>query len=327
MSRGRSREAPRPLKVYLEFAEGRFIRGFPPQGVWRPLSPRRGAEKSGPAGTFMPNQSWPLPENVTILSQRFFVEFNQSEVGRTARPSAAIIPENLGDSLMKPVGILLVVTLLLPFHLFALAQTPPAQDPQDDEVVRVESQEVKLDVVVKDKRGRPVKDLKPTDFEVYEDGVRQQIQSFRFVTRETAPGSGSGEERRDNKTAPPPAPSGPSTPGVIALVFDRLAPEARSLARKAGLAYAEGSMASGDFTGVFLIDQSLRTVQSFTDNAELVKQAINHATSATPSSYASNAAKVRTMADRSVALDRQGGEPLVGVVPPPPQHGAPAAPG
>jgi VWFA-related protein len=208
----------------------------------------------------------------------------------------------------KFLGTLLTVASLLPFQNLAPAQTPAQQAPRDDEeVVRVESQEVKLDVVVKDKRGRPVKDLKATDFEVYEDGVRQQIQSFRFVTREEgAPASPGAAPLKDNgaPTTAPPA-SGPSTPGVTALVFDRLSPEARSLARKAGLSYAQGGMAGGDFTGVFVIDQSLRTLQSFTDDSELVKQAIDRATGAAPSSYGSSAARVRDMAERSVALDQQ----------------------
>ena len=205
---------------------------------------------------------------------------------------------------MKPVGILLVVTLLLPFPSLALAQTPARQAPQDDEeVVRVESQEVKLDVVVKDKRGRPVKDLKAADFEVFEDGVRQQIQSFRFVTREGEPAAGPGPGGKvDAGTTTPP---GPSTPGVIALVFDRLSPEARHLARKAGLSYAQNGMAGGDFTGVFSIDQSLRTQQSFTDDAGLVKQAIERATGAAPAGYTSSAGRVRDLADRSAALDQQ----------------------
>jgi len=205
---------------------------------------------------------------------------------------------------MKPVGILLVVTLLLPFQSLALAQTPAQQAPQDDEeVVRVESQEVKLDVVVKDKRGRPVKDLKAADFEVFEDGVLQQIQSFRFVTREDAPDAGPSPGRKvDAGTAPP---AGPSTPGVIALVFDRLSPEARHLARKAGLSYAQNGMAGGDFTGVFSIDQSLRTQQSFTDSPELVRQAIERATGAAPSSYGSSAARVRDLTERSASLDQQ----------------------
>src|SRR2546421_7337116 len=70
------------------------------------------------------------------------------------------------------------------------AQTTPNRE-QQEEVVRVGSNEVVLDAVVRDKKGRVVKDLSPSDFEVYEDGVRQDVTSFRLVTRgagATAPG-------------------------------------------------------------------------------------------------------------------------------------------
>ena len=77
-----------------------------------------------------------------------------------------------------------------------------------DEVIRVRSNEVRLDVVVKDKKGRPIKDLKATDFEVLEDGVPQKVESFRFVTREALPNVA---EKKDNEspeagTTPPPDP-------------------------------------------------------------------------------------------------------------------------
>src|ERR1044071_211307 len=153
----------------------------------------------------------------------------------------------------KSVVALLVVALLLPFYGPAAAQNP-----QDEDVVQVSSQEVKLDVVVKDKRGRPVKDLKEGDFEIYEDGVRQQIRSFRFVSSESGTVR-NGAEAKTGGAESTAAPSPSATPGVIALVFDRLSPEARGLARKAGLAYTQEGMARGDYTGVFGIDQSLRT--------------------------------------------------------------------
>jgi VWFA-related protein len=205
--------------------------------------------------------------------------------------------------------LLLVIILSLPFQCSVHGQTPSPQG-QDDEVLRVRSNEVKLDVVVKDKKGRPVKDLKDTDFEIYEDGSLQRIESFRFVTRE---GSNDGNpsqktDRREDKpeTTPQVATTAKTTtPGVTALVFDRLSPEARNLARKAGLAYAQEGMAGGDFTGVFGIDQSLRTLQLFTDDQDLVKQAIERATGSSTSTYASSAAKVRDLSDRNIALDQE----------------------
>jgi VWFA-related protein len=209
------------------------------------------------------------------------------------------------------LSLLLLLIVSLGNYPLAVAQTPAPQQ-HDDQVVRVRTTEVALDVVVKDKKGRPVKDLTPADFEVYEDGVRQHIESFRFVLREATPPS--SPEHKENKTQPAASPTAPtttttitgsSTPGVIALVFDRLSPEARALARKAGLAYVQEGMAAGDFTGVFGIDQSLRTLQPFTDNPELVKQAVERATGTATSTYVSSAARRNDLSERSEGLDQQ----------------------
>ena len=181
----------------------------------------------------------------------------------------------------------------------------PVYGQQDDDVVRVRSNEVRLDVVVTDKRGRQIKDLKVTDFEVLEDGVPQKVESFRFVTRESAPATSETKNNPSTGGTITPGPAKRSTPSVTALVFDRLSPEARALARKAGLAYAQEGVGAGSFTGIFGIDQSLRTVQSFTDDAQLIKDAVERATSTATSTYASGGAKIRENTDRSLSLDQQ----------------------
>src|SRR5215213_2026443 len=78
---------------------------------------------------------------------------------------------------------LLFFALVVAPALPCLAQR---QDPRDEEVITVGSNEILLDAVVKDKKGHVVKDLKPSDVEVYEDGVRQEVKSFRLVTRGAA---------------------------------------------------------------------------------------------------------------------------------------------
>jgi VWFA-related protein len=178
-------------------------------------------------------------------------------------------------------------------------------EPQNqDDVVRFRSNEVQLDIVVKDKKGRPVKDLKAVDFEVLEDGVLQKVESFRFITREAPPPRSEAKSTAPTPaTTPPPAKR--STPAITALVFDRLSPEARALARKAGLAYAQEGMTSGGFTGVFGIDQALRTFQTFTDDALLVKDAVEHATGTAISSSGADAARIRANVERSGNLDQQ----------------------
>jgi len=205
------------------------------------------------------------------------------------------------------VFVTILLTIAVTFFPLRLVngQEPSPQKP--DEVLRVRTNEVRLDIVVKDKKGHTVKDLTPADFEVLEDGVSQRIQSFGFVNREAPANSdpnrnAGGKESQPETSLTPPR---RTTPGVTALVFDRLSPEARSLARKAGVAYAQEGMAAGDFTGVFRIDQTLNTVQPFTDNSELVKAAIENAATAAPSNYVSGAQKIRDLADRNGVLGQQ----------------------
>ena len=45
---------------------------------------------------------------------------------------------------------------------------------------------VRVDVIVTDRQGNPVADLKQTDFEVLEDGKPQAIETFRLVKIDTA---------------------------------------------------------------------------------------------------------------------------------------------
>ncbi|HLL73929.1 MAG TPA: VWA domain-containing protein [Pyrinomonadaceae bacterium] len=69
--------------------------------------------------------------------------------------------------------------------LAALAPAPRAQQQQqpqqDDEIITVESNLVRLNVGVADRRGAPVLNLSQQDFVVYEDGVRQTIRNFEPV--------------------------------------------------------------------------------------------------------------------------------------------------
>jgi VWFA-related protein len=61
--------------------------------------------------------------------------------------------------------------------------TPAAQQPAnpDQPVFRTGINTVRVDVIVSDKQGNPVADLKQSDFEVFEDGKPQKVEAFRLV--------------------------------------------------------------------------------------------------------------------------------------------------
>ena len=175
----------------------------------------------------------------------------------------------------------LVIVALASACLPALAQSAQNKE-QQEEVVRVGSNEVVLDAVVRDKKGRVVHDLTASDFEVYEDGVRQDVTSFRLVTRGATEGgnkTGAAGENKAGAAAKPDAATGRGVErvGAAALVFDRLSPESRVRARQAALAYLGGGLTPQDLVGVFGIDLSLRVYQRFTNNEQLLRQAIERA--------------------------------------------------
>jgi VWFA-related protein len=60
-------------------------------------------------------------------------------------------------------------------------QPAPAAQEQPRPVIRRGINYVGVDVIVTDRQGNPVLDLTPEDFEVFEDGERQQVESFQLI--------------------------------------------------------------------------------------------------------------------------------------------------
>lgn len=184
---------------------------------------------------------------------------------------------------------LLILSLVFP-PLAAVCGQTPAQNPtnaaRQEDRLRISSTEVALDVVVRDKKGHAVTDLTADDFEVLEDGARQPVESFKLVTRRAArPGAGKGETPAAN-TATPAGPARPAVEkrndpdigvSVVALVFDRLSPDARKRANDAALSYIGDSAPLSSFVGVFAINLSLVPLQNYTTDFNLVKNAVERA--------------------------------------------------
>ncbi len=70
----------------------------------------------------------------------------------------------------------------------AFSQTPSATPPKnDDDVVKISTTLIQLDVIVTDKKGNQVTDLKPEDFKIYENGKQQDISNFSYIFRAVMP--------------------------------------------------------------------------------------------------------------------------------------------
>ncbi len=76
-----------------------------------------------------------------------------------------------------------VFTLGLVFFSNAFSQTPVPTPPDlEEEVVRITTTLIQMDAVVTDKKGKQVTDLTADDFEIFENGKKQKITNFAYVT-------------------------------------------------------------------------------------------------------------------------------------------------
>jgi VWFA-related protein len=151
-----------------------------------------------------------------------------------------------------------------------------------------------VDVVVRDRSGEPVTDLAPDEIEILEDGVIQEIGSFtpifkganRAASVASPALAGRAAAETGAASAAPAAPSGTPVPGaaavaaaaaapgeVLALIFDRLTPEARTLVYRAALAYTEGN-SEDKLMAVYGIDLGLVPYQPFTRDLGKVRTAV-----------------------------------------------------
>lgn len=145
------------------------------------------------------------------------------------------------------------------------AQKPPA--------VRAGTTAIVVDVIVRDGKGAPVTGLTKNDFELFENGVRQEIGDVTVVGS-AKPNQPSSQTSTSVAVAPVSTAAGtPQAPRFTALVFDRLSPEARAAAYKGALA-AVDAMHDGDYVAVYVADLSLVTIQNYTNDREKVRSAV-----------------------------------------------------
>lgn len=201
-------------------------------------------------------------------------------------------------------------TFDISFAASGLAQEPVETQQSDNERVTITASEVQVDLVVKDKKYRLVKDLAPGDVEVYEDGVRQELKSLRLVSGETVGGADAARPQgaANGTGARPGAPA--LSANAVALVFDHLSTESRQMAYEAALAYSETGRSSNDFVGVFITGLSLNVVQPYTKDSKLIRVALDKVgtqVGALAEGSRSSKEQMREVTDRMIELDRAMG--------------------
>jgi VWFA-related protein len=159
--------------------------------------------------------------------------------------------------------------------LLSAIQASPQQAgaPEPGPTIRQTVQEIVLDVVVRDGRGRVVKNLKPGDLEVFENGQPQEIRSFKLINGRDVLLS------KSKSTAKPGAtPANPlKATNLICIVFANLDPYTKKYAVDAVTEFLKSPLEPDTWVAVFNLDSQLTVLHPFTNNRNEILQAANKA--------------------------------------------------
>ena len=153
----------------------------------------------------------------------------------------------------------------------------PAPSPRDSDVVKITTTLIQIDVTVKDRDGKTVRDLRPDEIKIYENGEEQEVSNFSFVSN-----ARSGEEvakppaSKDNVPLPPSALKAANVRRTIALVVDdlTLSFESTYQVRRALKKFVDEQMQDGDLVAIIRTGAGIGALQQFTNDKRQLYAAI-----------------------------------------------------
>ena len=159
----------------------------------------------------------------------------------------------------------------------ALAQTPKPAPTTEPDVVKITTSLIQLDVSVTDRKGNPIRDLKPEEVEIYENGKKQPVTAFSFVSsvREATE-----QARPQPGTVSVPAPPSTLRPDqvrrTVALIVDDLSLSFESTyhTRRALKKFVDEQMQEGDLVAIIRTGAGVGALQQFTSDKRMLYAAI-----------------------------------------------------
>ncbi len=172
--------------------------------------------------------------------------------------------------------IILAPIFIVVLALSAISQTP-TPTPPDDDVVKISTTLIQLDVTVTDSKGKVVTGLKPEDFEVYENGEKQKITNLSFVS--SVREKNEPIKNPNDKTAVPIPPTELKADQIrrtFALVVDDLSLSFESAyqVRRALKKFVDEQMQDGDLVAIIRTGAGIGALQQFTSDKRQLYAAI-----------------------------------------------------
>ena len=175
----------------------------------------------------------------------------------------------------------LIFTFLISLASGIIAQTvQPTPPPQDDDVVKISTSLIQLDVTVTDRSGKPITDLRADEMEIYENGEKQEITNFSFISSIRQQKVEGGKKQKDPASVAVPVPTRELRPEqirrTIALVVDDLSLSFESAyqVRRALRRYLDEQMREGDLVAIIRTGAGIGALQQFTSDKQMLNAAI-----------------------------------------------------
>jgi VWFA-related protein len=218
---------------------------------------------------------------------------------------------------MKTVlgSLCLVASFLLPA---AGARAQNAAAPQDTGLtIRQSVQEVLLEVTVRDGHGKVVKNLKPGDVQVFEDGTRQEIRAFKLIQGRDTETKGKGASGTLTATTTANTPANPlKAVNLICIVLANLDAfsNSKQYAINAVKDFLKAQIQPDTWIAVFNLSSQLNVLQAFTTNRNEVLEAANRSFTGAAADFAQAATAVLNASPSVTTIEvTQSGTPATGI--------------
>jgi len=148
-------------------------------------------------------------------------------------------------------------------------QSAAAASAQESPTARATAEEVLVDIIVRDKKGKPVTDVRQEELTITDSGAAQTLTSFRLVRGSEAIGQAGAATTLDPLRQI----------RLVTLAFEPMDQvDQRKLTRSAAIDLVKGEQGTNVYYSVVVISNRLLAVQAFTNDKQALTRAIERAT-------------------------------------------------
>ena len=179
---------------------------------------------------------------------------------------------------MKKYFVSVFAILLAAANIFGqdIKPSPKPTPPDDNEVVKISTNLIQVDVTVTDSHGKIISDLKRDEIEIYENGKKQDISNFSFVSNQRETVEKAKEKTPKAPLLPPTVVRPEQVRRAIALVVDdlTLSFESTYYVRGALKKFVDEQMQPGDLVAIIRTGAGIGALQQFTTDKRQLYAAI-----------------------------------------------------